>query len=198
MAELEKVQHQEDPGSINGASMPEPDLNSEKILAHTKFLEMVEKDGWTFARRANCKGVVAVIAVTEDRKLVLTEQYRIPVGKRVIDLPAGLVSDESLDETFIAAALEELEEETGFVTDGVKHLFKKPSSAGLTNETTIFYLARTLKKVGEGGGVGNEDIQVHLIPLDSIDQWIFQQEIKGKLVSPKVDVALRVIANSGL
>ena len=83
-----------------------------------KYLEFRETDkGWEYAVRPNCKGAVAILAVTEDRKVILVEQYRPPVNRKVIELPAGLAGDIPLqeDEPLVVAAKRELKEETGYV-----------------------------------------------------------------------------------
>ena len=52
-----------------------------------------------------CTGAASIAAVTEDQKLLLVEQYRIPVHARTIELPAGIIGDEpdSSDESHAEA-----------------------------------------------------------------------------------------------
>src|SRR5436190_24346392 len=76
-----------------------------------KTIFVRERDGWEFVERKSAKEAVAVVAVTDDGKVVLTEQYRRPVDARVIDWVAGLL-DSSKDVE--ATARKELEEEAGF------------------------------------------------------------------------------------
>ena len=77
-----------------------------------RFLSLLERDGWEFASRSNASGVVVLIAVTDMDEIVLVEQFRTPVGSRVIELPAGLVGDvDDTMETTLVAAARELEEE---------------------------------------------------------------------------------------
>jgi ADP-ribose pyrophosphatase len=47
-----------------------------------------------------------------------------------------------------------------------------------------------LKKIGPGGGDSSEDITVHLVPLDEVDQWLAQRQIDGTPVDPKIFSAL--------
>jgi len=54
-----------------------------------RYLNLLERDGWEFASRSNANGVVVLVAVTDQGEIVLVEQFRIPVGKNVIELPAG-------------------------------------------------------------------------------------------------------------
>ena len=60
-------------------------------IAETKHLRLVERDGWSYVERVNASGVVCIVACTDEGKIVLVEQYRPPVGRNVIELPAGLI-----------------------------------------------------------------------------------------------------------
>jgi len=86
------------------------------IVVETPYLRMLERDGWFFVERPNSKGIVTIIPLTRDSKLVFVEQYRAPLDRRVIEFPAGLMGDEAghEDEDPLTAASRELEEETGF------------------------------------------------------------------------------------
>ena len=90
--------------------------HDQDVLASGRHLDLVSLRGWEFVRRRRGDGVVAIIAVTEDDRLVLVEQHRPAVGGPVIELPAGLVADEaeSRSETAEFAARREFEEETGY------------------------------------------------------------------------------------
>jgi len=141
-----------------------------KKIFKGKKIVVLERDGWEFVERKSAKEAVAIIAVTRG-KLVLTEQYRKPVGKRVIDLPAGLVEKHGPAET----ARRELEEETGFTCDGVTKLVKATTSPGITSELVTYYRAIHPVRSGKGGGVEGEDITVHLVPLKDMDRWLKKQ-----------------------
>ncbi|HEX9982894.1 MAG TPA: NUDIX hydrolase [Thermoanaerobaculia bacterium] len=127
--------------------------------------------GWEYVERKKGKEAVAVVAVVEG-KLILTEQFRVPVHARVIDWPAGLVGDEEGSSDPAKTAQKELEEETGYVCDSVELLTKGPTSPGITSELVSFYRAHGVRKKGEGGGVGGEDITVHLVPVAEAEQWL--------------------------
>jgi ADP-ribose diphosphatase len=149
-----------------------------KKIFEGKKIVAYERDGWEFVERKSAKEAVAIVAVTNGR-LILTEQYRRPVDARVIDLPAGLIEKHGPAET----AKRELEEETGFKCKRVRLLAKGPTSPGITSEIIHYYRAINLKRSGTGGGVGDEDIEVHVIALSGIEKWLTKQRA---LVDSKV------------
>ena len=132
------------------------------------------------------------MAVTQDQKLVLVEQYRIPVHARTIELPAGIIGDEpgGSGEAHAEAAGRELAEETGFEAGRIEKLTHGPASSGLTSETVTLFLATQLRRAGPGGGVEHEDITVHEVPLVEIQEWLKAKAISGLLIDPKVYAVL--------
>ncbi|HEX8616184.1 MAG TPA: NUDIX hydrolase [Thermoanaerobaculia bacterium] len=151
-----------------------------------KHLLVKETDDWQFVERKKGKTAVAVLAMTGDGKVILTEQLRKPLGKRVIDYPAGLVGDEEGHNDPAESAKKELEEETGYACESVEHLATGPSSAGITSEIVSFYRARGVTRKGEGGGVDGEDIKVHTIARDELVAWLKEKEKEGILVDLKL------------
>jgi ADP-ribose pyrophosphatase len=159
---------------------------SGKRVFEGKHVVVIERDGWEYVERKKARAAVAVVAVTDDGRIVLTEQYRRPVDARVIDFPAGLVGDEDVRVDAAKTAKKELEEETGYVCSRVERLAGGPSSPGITSETVSFYRAFNLRKTGKGGGVGGESITVHEIPREEVVGWLHQREREGMLVDLKV------------
>jgi ADP-ribose pyrophosphatase len=158
---------------------------------HGRYLDLLERDGWEFASRSNASGVVVIVALTGEGEIVLVEQYRKPVRASVIELPAGLVGDlNDPDESILDAAQRELEEETGFRAGHMELLMTCPSSAGMSDEVITFVLATGLQRVGPGGGDASEDIEVAVVPLDRIDDWLARQQVAGKPMDPKIYAAL--------
>ncbi len=166
--------------------------NQRQVLEEGAFVRLVRQNGWEWAERTNNTGVVAVIAITENAQLVLTEQYRRPVDARVLDLPMGLSGDVdgAEGEDLREAARRELLEETGYAADRLEFLFEGPTSAGLTNEMLAFFLGRDVRKVADGGGDETEEIQVHLVSLDAPNAWLKQKRDRGVLLDPKIYVAM--------
>jgi len=156
-----------------------------------RYVSLIERDGWEFASRGNPL-VVVLIAWTADDELLLVEQYRKPVDRVAIELPAGLVGDlqDHRDESLFDAAHRELIEETGYSAGRLEEFMRCPTSAGLTDETAVFLNACDLTQSGEGGGDDSEDITVHAIARERIDDWLWQQYRQGKAVDPKIYSAL--------
>jgi ADP-ribose pyrophosphatase len=157
-----------------------------KTICEGTHLLLLERDHWQFVERKKGKSAVAVVAVTNDGKLVLTEQFRHPVNARVLDLPAGLVGDEDGSEDPASTARKELEEESGHTCDSVELLASGPTSPGITSELVSLYRARGVRKTGEGGGVGGEDITVHLVALEELTGWLEEKAKSGVLVDLKI------------
>jgi ADP-ribose pyrophosphatase len=157
-----------------------------------RFLRVKIKDGWEYVERPKSSGIVAILAITENQEIILVEQLRIPVNRRVIEIPAGLAGDivGKEDEALAEAAQRELVEETGYEAARMEYLTTGPSSAGLSTEVITFFRAVGLKKISDGGGDGGENIQVHAVPLPELESWIEAKEKEGCLVDYKVYAAL--------
>lgn len=169
-------------------------MEAEKTTLHEgKYLRLVKKGKWEFVDRVNAKGVVVVAALTEDDKVLIVEQFRVPVGKKVLELPAGLAGDIPEDDGpdfLVKAARRELLEETGYEAGHVAHLFDSPSSCGMASELVSMFEAHDLKKVGPGGGTPGEGITVHAVPLLSVAKWLREKRKEGYLIDTKIYAAL--------
>lgn len=157
-------------------------------LGAGKHLRLVSRDGWEFVERPGIHGIVIVVAVTPERRLVLVEQRREAVDAVVLELPAGLAGDgeSPAGEPLEEAARRELLEETGWDASAMERVASGPPSAGVTSEIVTFFRARGLRKAGSGGGVEGEAITVREVPLDGVEAFLAQREADGVLVDPKV------------
>lgn len=131
-----------------------------------------------------------MIAATAEGEMLLVEQTRIPMQGKVIELPAGLVADSGIEETPEQAATRELEEETGYRPASMTLVCAGPPTPGLASEIVSFCLAEGLTKIHEGGGLASEDITVHRVPLDEVEDWMAKQIANGIHVDPKVYIGL--------
>lgn len=173
---------------MNDKEHTDPELT---VHASGRYLRLLERDNWEYASRANARGVVVLVPLTDDDHLLLVEQYRTPVQARVIELPAGLIGDvDDRGESLFTAARRELLEETGYQAEAWSVLLECPSSAGMSDEIITFVLARELRKAGPGGGDASEDIQLHKVPLSEVDSWMRDRVSAGMLVDPKIYSAL--------
>jgi len=162
------------------------------ILHKGKYLDLIREDNWEYVKRTNCSGIVVIVPMTVDEKVIFVEQFRRPVESQVIEWPAGLVNDKDLHggETLESAARRELLEETGYKAEHLALLVGGPVSSGLSAEIITFYLAMDVIKAGPGGGDETESIKVHEVPLKEADLWLYEMEKKGFLVDPKIYVGL--------
>jgi ADP-ribose pyrophosphatase len=165
---------------------------SKKVLAETRFLRLVDENGWTFVERPNSTGVVTAIPLTPQRRLVFVEQHRPPLGARSIEFPAGLMGDEDghEQEDPVLAARRELIEETGYDAHSLELVASTSTSPGMTNEIVHFVLAWDLARVGPGGGVGSEDIVVHEVALGDARDWLAGKARGGIVVAAKAYAGL--------
>lgn len=171
-----------------------------KTTLHTgKFLALIKEGHWEYADRTNATGAAIIVAVTDDQKLLLVEQYRIPVHARTIELPAGIIGDDpdNRDEAHAEAARRELLEETGYEAGRIEELMRGPASGGLTSEIVTLFHATNLRRVSAGGGVAHENIIVHEVALNDSHAWLKNKARTGVLVEPKVYAGLYFIERKG-
>lgn len=159
-----------------------------QIVTRGRYASFVRRAGWEYVERTNISGIVGIVAVTDERKIVLVEQYRPPMDKIVIELPAGLAGDVAGHETeaLELAARRELLEETGYEAREMMRLVDGASSAGITDEVVTLFRAIGLRKTGRGGGEGAEQITVLEIPLDGVLDWLLDRCRGGAAVDMKV------------
>jgi len=173
-------------------------MQEEIILYESKWLGLYRKGHWDYARRPNSDACVGILAITDQDEILLVEQFRIPVGKKVIEIPAGLVGDEPefQGESLADSAARELLEETGYRAGFIRLAISSPTSAGMTPETTHLFHATQLTRENEGGGTAGENIVVHKIPLGELRNFLSEKESSGFLIDFKIHAALAA-ANIG-
>ncbi len=164
-----------------------------------RFLAVVREGHWEYAERVNATGAAIILAVTDDQNLLLVEQYRIPVHAQTMELPAGIIGDEpgTSKESHTEAARRELLEETGYDAEHIEPLTTGPASSGLASEVVTLFRAKGLRRAGQGGGVGREEITVHEVPLSTVREWLAAKAKSGVLVDPKVYAGLYFTGLSG-
>jgi ADP-ribose pyrophosphatase len=156
-----------------------------EIVWQGKWIVAKRQGKWEYVSRA--RGIqAAVIVAIDDGHVLLVEQYRVPLGRRCLELPAGLIGDDHDGDTALDAARRELEEETGYRAAHVEDLGYFHSSPGMVTEGFTLVRATGLSKVGEGGGIGDEEIVVHRVALDGIAAFVAAKRAEGLAVDVKL------------
>jgi len=190
-------------------------VSPSKLVYEGKHLHFyVHATGWEFVHRAKASQGVVIVAATERRKIVLVEQRRIPIGKAVIELPAGLVGDIRSNESDdpLSAAKRELQEETGYSCEDVEIICSGSLVPGLTDEINSLCWAKGLKgqavKDNKGDdqvyeheirqGIENEgeETRVYDVPLAIVEEWLKEQIRKDKVVDLKVYLGVFFLRNA--
>jgi len=161
------------------------DGDTAKTVWEGRYLKVRKQGTWEFVSRVRGIGAAVIVAIDEGH-VILVEQYRVPVGVRCIELPAGLVGDETQGEAIEAAAIRELEEETGWRAERMVDLGRYHSSAGMSSEAFTLLRAEGLTRVGAGGGVAGENIEVHRVALNAVPAFVEAKRAQGCAVDVKL------------
>lgn len=168
--------------------IPDADAPVETVW-QGKFITAKKQGRWEYVSRA--RGIrAAVIVAIDDGHLILVEQYRVPLGRACLELPAGLVGDETDDEAVEIAAARELEEETGYRAGRIESLGEYVSSPGMVSESFTLVRAQALTRTGEGGGVEGEGITVHRVRLGEVPAFVADCRARGMAVDVKLLLVL--------
>jgi 8-oxo-dGTP pyrophosphatase MutT (NUDIX family) len=139
-------------------------------------------------------GAVAVAAVDDHEQLALVYQYRHSLGRRLWELPAGLLDEPGEDPA--SAAARELREETGLVARDWQVLIDVASSPGFCDESVRVYLARGLEDVGRPEADHEEaDLTVHWVDLRQAVDQVLAGEIVNATAAAGVLAAHAVIVD---
>lgn len=157
----------------------------EEIVWQGRFITTKTKGKWEYVSRA--RGIkAAVILAIDDGHVLLVEQFRVPLGASCLELPAGLIGDDTEGEAVELAAGRELEEECGYRADRIEVVGEFFSSPGMVSESFFFVRAHDLTKVSDGGGVEGENITVHRIPLGKVASFIAERRAEGYAIDAKL------------
>ncbi|WP_297137084.1 NUDIX hydrolase [Terrisporobacter sp.] len=118
-------------------------------------------------------GAVAIVAITEDNKIVLVKQYRKAIEQFLYELPAGKVE---IGETPLDCAIRELKEETGYSVDSLKLIHKYYTTPGFSNQLVFIYLAKGLTP-GESKLDEDEFLEVCEIDIEDAYKMVYENEI---------------------
>jgi len=172
--------------------LSDSDNSGVEVMWEGRFITAKREGRWEYVSRS--RGIkAAVILAIDEGHVLLVEQYRVPLGKNCIELPAGLVGDHdhNSDEEMVVAAARELEEETGYRAKTMEDCGEYYSSPGMVSESFSLFRAAGLTKVSEGGGVGGENITVHRIALADLDSFVKEKRREGAGIDVKLLLLLR-------
>jgi ADP-ribose pyrophosphatase len=170
---------------VNERPLP-PDADAPEEIAWTgQWIAAKRRGRWEYASRA--RGIrAAVILAVDAGEVILVEQFRVPIGKFCLELPAGLIGDETEGEDAITSARRELEEETGYAAAQWEEIGEFWSSPGMVTESYTLLKATGLTRVGDGGGTDHEEIVVHRVPLERMSQVIAEHRARGNAIDSKL------------
>ena len=161
-----------------------------------KFIVAKTRGRWEYVGRSRGIRAAAIIAIDEDadgtRHVILVSQYRVPLGRFCLEIPAGLVGDDANDggggegELASDAASRELEEETGYKAEHMEVLGEFYSSPGMVSECFTLLRATGLEKVSEGGGLEGENITVHRVALADLSSFVAEWREAGHGVDVRI------------
>ncbi len=181
--------------TIEPADRPESwPLLSRTILGRGRVENFVEDeiqgpDGSHFTRQwASHPGAVGVIALRDDNRVAVVQQYRHPVGMRLVEPPAGLLDVKG--EQPVDAARRELAEETQLAADRWQVLVDASTSPGGLQENLRVFLARDLRPAPRPDGFVVEDEEADMavgwLPLAELVEGVFA----GRLQSPTMVIGI--------
>lgn len=162
----------------------------EEIMWEGRFITAKRRGRWEYVGRARGIHAAVILAIDEDadgqRHVLIVDQFRVPLGRRCIELPAGLVGDNDEGEEAAFAATRELEEETGYLAGRMELLGQFYSSPGMVSESFTLFRAHDLRRTGEGGGVDGEDIHVHRVALHRLSEQVAAWRAEGFAIDVKL------------
>ena len=157
------------------------EITRQEVLYEGKYLRMVnryfktaigEEIAWETVERRNIygKGAVVVVALTEDKELILERNWRAPLESFVIQFPAGLCDEEGEGEE--ETARRELLEETGYRAERLIPIISVPLCPALTPTRATHFFAPKAKFIGEESRDTTEEIEVLKVPVERLDDFL--------------------------
>ena len=166
-------------------------FNEKTISSETKYkgkilnlrIDTVESvNGESTREIVEHSGGAVVLPLLPNKNVVMIWQFRKPLERDVLEIPAGKIEQgESPEET----AFRELQEETGYMANNMTLLTKMYPSVGYSEELLYIYLATDLEP-GETDFDENEDIDTYSYHIDDL----YEMVMEGKIQDAKTQVAI--------
>lgn len=168
----------------------------EEVMWEGRFITAKKRGRWEYVGRARGIRAAAIIALDDEpdgtRHVILVSQYRVPLSRFSLEIPAGLVGDDAgaEGEDATAAAARELEEETGYRAARMEVLGEFYSSPGMVSEAFTLLKATGLERVSQGGGTEGENIIVHRVALKDLSRFVAEWRRAGHAVDVRIAMLL--------
>ena len=144
------------------------------IFLHMKRDKILLPDGQEAVREyLTHPGAVAIVAILDDRRVLLERQYRYPIAKACIEIPAGKLE---IGEDHLLCAKRELEEETGYTAKKWSYIRRIHPVISYSTELIDIYLAEDLVP-GKSKLDDEEFLDVFAAPLEQLITWVEEGEI---------------------
>lgn len=174
--------------------LEEKTIKSDKIFTGkivSLKVDTVEIPGQGYSKREIVEhgGAVGIVAVTDEGKVVLVNQFRKPIEHALVEIPAGKLE---IGENPKECAIRELQEETGYTAENVKLIHKFYSSAGFSNEKIFVYLATGLTP-GEAQLESDEFLDVMEVDMKDAYEMVMKNEIEDAKTSIGIMMAKDLI-----
>lgn len=137
-------------------------------------------------------GAVAVIALTKDKRMIFVEQYRKPLERSLVEIPAGKIEP---NEAPHITARRELEEETGYTTKKLTHITSFYTSPGFADEIIHLYYTDNIEELDEPiAGDEDEFVERIYLNIEEAEQYIHDK----KIYDAKTMIAVQYVKMMGL
>ena len=164
----------------------EETLSEERIyegkIINLKKQKVTVKSGTSYREIIEHNGGAVIIAITQDKKMVMIRQFRKPADKVMFEVPAGKIDP---GEDPMDAAKRELKEETGYTAGSVRYLTKFYPTVGYSQELLYLYLMEDLTP-GETDFDENEAIDMEEWSIEDLHEMV----IKGEIDDAKTIIAI--------
>jgi ADP-ribose pyrophosphatase len=167
-------------GEKNMDHLVEKTIRKEKIFngkVVQLYVEDVQLPNGKTSKREVIKhpGAVAIIPITKEGKLVLVRQYRKALERVLIEIPAGKLEK---GEEPLATAQRELEEETGYRAQSMRHIVSFYTSPGFADELIHLYMAEGLEKLKDAASLDEDEfVDILEVTLEEALEMLEKREI---------------------
>ncbi|GEN91240.1 ADP-ribose pyrophosphatase [Tetragenococcus koreensis] len=167
---------------LNFEDFEEKTINRKEIF-HGKIIDVALDDvklpnGQTSKRELVFhSGGVGIIALTPENKMVFVRQFRKPLEKVILEIPAGKIDPGENSHPEVTGK-RELEEETGYKCDSMTYLSSMYLSPGFSDEMLYIYLANNIEKAAHPKAQDEDELlELYELTLDEAEQAVKEQTI---------------------